>query len=143
MKKMGTIVKAYLTAAVFVIALQLATALLATETDSGAPATNPDQATGGKELGGPPVWPPYESLEAVLQKWAHEHPNIMALEQLGLSREGRPGYAIVLTDPAGAGTLGVKPKGTFSFVGIPPEDGTTNRLPVEAHRLRPVEPGPT
>jgi hypothetical protein len=48
---------------------------------------------------GPPVWPPYEKLVAVLEKWSGEHKEIMTLEQLGRSREGRPVYAVTLTDP--------------------------------------------
>ena len=48
---------------------------------------------------GPPVWPPYEKLVAVLEKWSGEHEGTMTLEQLGRSKEGRPVYAVKLTDP--------------------------------------------
>ena len=49
---------------------------------------------------GPPVWPPYEKIEAVLRLWARQHPQTMKLEQLGPSREGRPVYAVTITDSA-------------------------------------------
>ncbi|NOX53177.1 MAG: zinc carboxypeptidase [Planctomycetes bacterium] len=58
---------------------------------------NPTSATG---WAGPPVWPPYEKLEAVLRLWARQHPRTIKLELLGRSREGRPVYAVTLTDPA-------------------------------------------
>ncbi|MAG94445.1 MAG: hypothetical protein CMJ48_11945 [Planctomycetaceae bacterium] len=47
---------------------------------------------------GPPVWPPYEKIEAVLQHWAERHGGVMALERLGLSRAGRNVHAVHLTD---------------------------------------------
>jgi len=48
---------------------------------------------------GPPVWPPYDKLEALLKLWAGKHPEVMVLEQLGRSVEGRPVHAVSLTDP--------------------------------------------
>jgi len=52
---------------------------------------------------GPPAWPPYEKLVEVLEKWSGEHQGIMTLEQLGRSKEGRPVYAVKLTDPKAKG----------------------------------------
>lgn len=48
---------------------------------------------------GPPIWPPFEKLQAVLEKWQDEHPDIMRLEVAGQSVQGRPVYAIRFTDP--------------------------------------------
>ncbi len=51
------------------------------------------------DLGGPPIWPPYEKIEAVLKHWARQHPGIYQLEELGTSVEGRTIYAVTMTDP--------------------------------------------
>ena len=48
---------------------------------------------------GPPIWPPFEKLEAVLKSWEREHPDVMRLEIPGKSVQGRPVYAVRLTDP--------------------------------------------
>ncbi|MDP6112042.1 MAG: M14 family zinc carboxypeptidase [Planctomycetota bacterium] len=50
-------------------------------------------------VGGPPVWAPLEKLQALLERRAEEHPDIMSLEEPGRSLEGRPVYAVRLTDP--------------------------------------------
>jgi len=68
----------------------------AKKTDSAEKSTADSQST---DWAGPPVWPPYEKLVAVLEKWGSEHEDIMTLEKLGDSKEGRPVYAILLTDP--------------------------------------------
>ena len=58
----------------------------------------------GKRIGlGRPWWPPYNKLEVLLKLWAGEHTGIMELEQLGRSVEGRPVYAVSLTDPRADG----------------------------------------
>ena len=49
-------------------------------------------------LGGPAIWPPYERIEAVLKRWAVEHPEGFQLEELGKSVEGRSIYAVTMTD---------------------------------------------
>jgi zinc carboxypeptidase len=59
---------------------------------------NADEKPRQQESYGPPVWPPYDKLEALLKLWAGEHSEIMELEQLGRSVEGRPVYAVSLTD---------------------------------------------
>ena len=48
---------------------------------------------------GPPIWAPFERLEAVLRRWQSENADIMRLEIAGRSRQGRPVYAVRLTDP--------------------------------------------
>ena len=83
------------------------------ETDTGAPSNGVDDRQGrenadakranedpqGQDWRGPPVWPPYDRLEAVLELWAREHREMMVLEQLGRTAQGRPVYAAALTDP--------------------------------------------
>jgi len=44
--------------------------------------------------------PPFERIQALLQKWAADHPDIVQLETAGKSVQGRPVYAARLTDPA-------------------------------------------
>jgi hypothetical protein len=46
-----------------------------------------------------PVWPPYEKMQARLEQWAREHPDIMRLEVLDKTAQGRPIFAARLTDP--------------------------------------------
>ena len=46
---------------------------------------------------GPPIWPRFEELEGILQKWAQKHADLMKLEVRGKSLEGRPVYAVRLT----------------------------------------------
>jgi len=48
---------------------------------------------------GEPIWPPLEDLEALLKRWQAERPDAVTLETAGESVEGRPVYAIHLTDP--------------------------------------------
>ena len=48
---------------------------------------------------GPPIWPPFEKLQAVLERWQREHPDVMKLRVPGKSVQGRPVYAVQLTDP--------------------------------------------
>lgn len=48
--------------------------------------------------GGPPVWPPFDKVEALLQHWARRHADRMRLEILGRSAQGRALYAIRLSD---------------------------------------------
>ena len=76
--------------------------------DTGTPSDGAEDRRSGEEADerprqqdwyGPPVWPPYDKLEALLKFWAAEHPEVMVLEQLGRSVEGRPVYAVTLTDP--------------------------------------------
>ena len=78
------------------------------EADAKTPADGAEDRHGEKDADerprqqdwyGPPVWPPYDKLEALLKLWAEEHPQVMVLEQLGRSVEGRPVYAVSLTDP--------------------------------------------
>ena len=47
---------------------------------------------------GPPIWPPIEKVDAVLQHWARKHPDRMRLDVAGRSAKGRPLYVIRLTD---------------------------------------------
>ena len=70
-----------------------------TTADTDTNEAKPDDDKQSEDWAGPPVWPPYEKLVAVLQKWSGEHKAIMNLEQLGRSREGRPVFAVQLTDP--------------------------------------------
>jgi hypothetical protein len=51
------------------------------------------------ELGGPPIWPHYESIEAVLIHWAKQGSDQYELEELGASVDGRTIYAVTMTDP--------------------------------------------
>jgi hypothetical protein len=62
----------------------------------GRPASAAEQAP---PAGGPPVWPPFDKVEAVLKHWARQHADRMRLETLGHSPQGRALYAIRLTDP--------------------------------------------
>ena len=48
---------------------------------------------------GPPIWPPFEKLQALLEKWQQDYPGVLSLEIPGTSVGGRPVYAIKLTDP--------------------------------------------
>ncbi|MEW6357997.1 MAG: M14 family zinc carboxypeptidase [Planctomycetota bacterium] len=48
---------------------------------------------------GPPIWPPFEKLQAVLERWHREHPSVMKLRAVGRSIQGRPVYVVQLTDP--------------------------------------------
>lgn len=48
-----------------------------------------------------PVWPPFEKMQARLEKWQRQHPDIVQVQVLGESAQGRPIYAVRLTDPAG------------------------------------------
>ena len=72
---------------------------------SPSPADAEDRRGGGdavekpRDWYGPPVWPPSDKLEALLKLWAAEHPDVMVLEHLGQSVEGRAVYAVSLTDP--------------------------------------------
>ena len=52
-----------------------------------------------REEYGPPIWPPFERLEAVLERWAREYPEVMAVEVVGRSVQGRALYVVQLTDP--------------------------------------------
>ena len=82
----------------FVLAPSPANAEADTKTPSDG-GTNADEEPRQQDWYGPPVWPPYDKLEALLKLWATEHPEVMRLEQLGRSVEGRPVYAVSLTDP--------------------------------------------
>lgn len=44
-------------------------------------------------------WPSYERICAQLSAWASEHPDVMRLEELGCTAEGRPLLAAHITDP--------------------------------------------
>jgi hypothetical protein len=48
---------------------------------------------------GPPVFPPFEKVEARLQQWAQENPRVFALNVPGKSVQGRAVYAARITDP--------------------------------------------
>ena len=48
---------------------------------------------------GPAIWPPLGKLEALLSEWAAQHADVMALDVAGRSVQGRPVYAVRLTDP--------------------------------------------
>jgi hypothetical protein len=52
------------------------------------------------ELGGPPIWPPYEKIEAVLKHWDGQENANYTLEELGLSVDGRTVYSVTMTDPS-------------------------------------------
>ncbi len=67
--------------------------------DTTSSDAKPNDDARSTDWAGPPVWPPYEKLVAVLEKWGGEHKDIMTLEPLGRSKEDRPVYAIKLTDP--------------------------------------------
>ena len=58
-----------------------------------------EENSGAHGWGGPPVWPPFEKVEAVLKHWAGKHADRMRLETLGRSAQGRALYAVRLTDP--------------------------------------------
>jgi hypothetical protein len=60
--------------------------------------STPGQAR-SRECFGPPVWPPFDKVEAVLKHWSHKHPDLMQLEKPGRSPQGRALYVIRLTDP--------------------------------------------
>ncbi len=47
---------------------------------------------------GPPIWPPFDKVEAVLQHWAHKHPERMRLDVAGRSARGRALYVVRLSD---------------------------------------------
>jgi len=47
------------------------------------------------------AWPSFELLEQQLNSWSRQHPQIMTLEPLGRSAQGRALYAAYLTDPEG------------------------------------------
>jgi hypothetical protein len=46
------------------------------------------------------LWPSFEKIQARLENWAHSHRDILRLEVLGKTAQGRPLYAIHLNDPA-------------------------------------------
>ena len=50
------------------------------------------------DLYGPPVWPPFDDLAKLLERWARELPHLLRLDTVGRSAEGRPLYAAVITD---------------------------------------------
>ncbi|HIC33384.1 MAG TPA: hypothetical protein EYO78_01170 [Gammaproteobacteria bacterium] len=58
-----------------------------------------NRMTDSTDFFGPPIWPPFEALQDVLERWSAEHSELMDLQVRGQSREGRPVYAIRLTDP--------------------------------------------
>lgn len=45
------------------------------------------------------VWPTFEKLQSQLEKWQSQHEDTMKLEIMGESAQGRPVYAIRMTDP--------------------------------------------
>ena len=49
---------------------------------------------------GGPTWPSFEKIQARLEEWGRRHPEIMRLEVLGKSAQGRPIFAARLTDSA-------------------------------------------
>lgn len=68
---------------------------------AAAPATG---AAPALEEFGPPAWPPLDKVEALLHHWQRTHPDRMKLEILGRSTQGKPLWAIRLTDSRTAAT---------------------------------------
>ncbi|NLF73588.1 MAG: hypothetical protein GX575_31505 [Candidatus Anammoximicrobium sp.] len=70
---------------------------------AGAPAAGlaaeENKENAGDNWAGPPVWPPFEKVEAVLKHWAEAHADRLRLDVLGHSAQGRALYAVRLTDP--------------------------------------------
>lgn len=60
-------------------------------------ATSAAQKPAGNDFG-PPIWPPFDKVEAVLQHWSRQHPDRMRLEAAGRSAQGRTLYVVRLTD---------------------------------------------
>ncbi|MHB8971604.1 MAG: M14 family zinc carboxypeptidase [Pirellulaceae bacterium] len=83
--------------------LAVGSALLGITAQDGTAADDPTSPSPGREqvqeYFGPPVWPPFDKVEAVLQYWSHKHPNLMQLEEAGRSAQGKALYSIRLTDP--------------------------------------------
>ena len=73
--------------------------LLLTSFPTSANSQEAENRPQAQNWGGPPAWPPYDKIDAVLKYWAGKHPQLMTLEKMGSSVEGRPVYAVVLTDP--------------------------------------------
>lgn len=63
-----------------------------------APARAAEEKKAAGDWAGPPVWPPFEKVEAVLKHWARAHAERLRLEVLGRSAQGRALYAVRLTD---------------------------------------------
>jgi len=55
----------------------------------------------GDAFGGP-VWPSLAQLEVLLRAWDEAHPGSLALQEIGRSLEGRPVWALSITDRATA-----------------------------------------
>jgi hypothetical protein len=71
-------------------------AAMASGAASSAEAQEKRSAAG---CGGPPVWPPFQRVEAVLKHWQQRHADRLRLEVLGHSAQGRALYAVRLSDP--------------------------------------------
>ncbi len=63
------------------------------------PARAAEEKDAAGDWAGPPVWPPFEKVEAVLKHWAAAHADRLRLDVLGRSAQGRALYAVRLTDP--------------------------------------------
>ena len=51
-----------------------------------------------KERYGGPVWPRFEQVQELLERWQREHPAMMELQIRGRSEQDRPVYVAILTD---------------------------------------------
>lgn len=75
-----------------------ALAALAAQSSASADAAVSPTRTPAETAFGPPIWPPFEKVEAVLQHWARKHPDRMRLEVGSRSAKGRALYVVRLTD---------------------------------------------
>lgn len=53
-----------------------------------------------QEWYGPPIWPAFEKVQGLLERWQRQHPDVMRLSVVTTSAQGRPVYAVWLTDPS-------------------------------------------
>ena len=51
-----------------------------------------------KERYGGPVWPRFEEVQELLERWQREHPALMELQIRARSEQDRPVYVAILTD---------------------------------------------
>ena len=77
------------------------------EQDSSESWTEPGSGPGGDVMGqseagsdgyGPAIWPSFETLRGVLSAWQNTYASVMRTDIVGLSGQGRPVYAVELTD---------------------------------------------
>ncbi|MDP6495302.1 MAG: M14 family zinc carboxypeptidase, partial [Dehalococcoidia bacterium] len=60
---------------------------------------NSTRDNAARETYGPPMWPPLKKLGAVLDRWQREYPEAVKVSAPGESVQGRPVWAVRLTDP--------------------------------------------